>query len=294
MAQTMMATFPYDACVAWECPRVFANPRIIERNPVRLVEMQCAHMLHADIDMTAEFATGVVSLSPWHAGFLELQGIPGPHYILPNGVDLEDYPYKKRQTLPRKKQFIYSSSPDRGLWHLLRLWPNIRDRWPDAELNIAYGLSNYLATRIWSHRRDGEMAVAMAALVHQPGINNVGKLSRLDLAKLQCESTVMAYPCDTIAPTETGCISVIEGMAAGLPVVTTDCDCLESEFGEVAVIVPLPILEHETAYFEALVSVLENKKVYTELSAAGREFAQERQWKDIAKEWLVMFEELHP
>ena len=34
---------------------------------------------------------------------------------------------------------IYGSSYDRGLEHLLRMWPDIRKEVPDAQLRIFYG-----------------------------------------------------------------------------------------------------------------------------------------------------------
>ncbi len=289
MATTMFATFPYQAIVAWECPEVFADPRVVERNPVRLLEMQCAHLELSNLDAANEFATGVVGLSEWHTGFLVSQGIEGPFYVLPNGVDLEFYPYRERKGLPRRQRFFYSSSPDRGLIHLLRLWPTITQLLPGSTLTIAYGLRKYIAERIWSHRREGEMTVEIAAPLKQPGITDVGQISHRELAKIQCASTMLAYPCDTIAPTETGCITVIEAMAAGCPVVTTDCDCLEDEFGGASVISPLPFRPDD--YLGAIMTVVEDKATYIDLSARGREFAEGRQWKLIAPKWLELFEQ---
>lgn len=288
MVQTMLATFPYDACVAWECPSIYADPRIEERNPVRLVEMQVAHMNLYDVDATAEFATGVVGLSQWHVDFMKHQGIDANFYVLPNGVDLELYPYKPRRGLPRKPKFFYSSSPDRGLWNLLRIWPRIRKRWPSAELKIAYGTKR-LAPAIWAHRQIGMVAIEVSALMKLPGVQDVGQLSQRQLAKIQRNSNIMAYPCDTIAPTETGCITVIEAMAAECPVVTTDCDCLAEEFESAAMIDPLPFLASE--YFGAIEQVLTDKRLYLELCQLGREFAELRQWKNIAPRWIELFEE---
>lgn len=290
MAPVMLATFPYDACVAWECPSVFADPRIVERNPIRLISMQCADLPHGEPEAAAEFATGIVCLSDWHVGYMASHGFEGPFYVLPNCVDLEHYPWRERKGLPRNMRFFYSSSPDRGLWHLLKLWPHIRRLWPDSTLSVGYGVGRYLAREIWSHRRQGEMAVEIANLMRYEGVTDLGKVSQRELAKIQRNSTMLAYPCDTIQPTETGCITVIEAMAAGCPVVTTNCDCLEDEFGSVAAIVPLPFEANE--YLETIATVHQDKQLYTTMANNGRAFAETRQWKDIAPRWLALFEEL--
>jgi hypothetical protein len=36
-------------------------------------------------------------------------------------------------------KMLYASSPDRGLEHLLRMWPQIKEKIPGAELHFCYG-----------------------------------------------------------------------------------------------------------------------------------------------------------
>lgn len=290
MSMTMLATFPYAAAIGWESSRCFVHPRVVEMQKVRLLEMQCAHLVTDDIPATNEFATGVLGLSQWHVDFLEHQGVEGPFYVLPNGVDLERYPKRpKAKALTDAPKFFYSSSPDRGLWNLLQMWPYIKNYWPGAELTIAYGVKRFLAEHMWSHRRQGQMAVEMAAMLRQEGVYDIGQVGQDVIADLQMSSDILAYPCDTIAPTETGCITVIEAMAAGCPVVTTDCDCLEEEFGGVADIVPLPF--RAIQYVSNIGAVLSDLKKYNDMRKRGREFAETRQWKDIAPRWIDLFEE---
>jgi glycosyltransferase involved in cell wall biosynthesis len=290
MAPTMLSTFPYDACISWETARPFCNPRIADKQKVRLVEMQCAHMVMDDIPASAEFATGICGLSQWHVDFLAHQGIEGPYHILPNGVDLANYPKRIRKRLPKQPRFFYSSSPDRGLWNLLKTWRYVLQVWPDARLDIFYGLKPFLAQHMWSHRRNGQMAVEMANLLNLPGVTDHGKIGQTELAEWQRASDILAYPCDTIAPTETGCITVIEAFAAGCPVVTTDADCLEEEFSGVAAIVPLPF--REGTYLDAIYQAMTDKATFVDMQEKGRAFAESRQWKDIAPRWINLFEEL--
>lgn len=292
LARPCMASFPYDACVAWECPSIYNHERITGLQLVRLTEMQCAH-LPSDEDRIAAstVATGLVTLSEWHRDFMVHDGIrlpPDRLHVLPNCVDLGLYPEQvPGAKFDDPKKFLYSSSPDRGLWHLLRMWPAIRERWPEAELYIAYGFESWVSSIVWAHHRLGEMALEMAGLVSQPGVFDLGKVGQRQLAELQMTCTAWLYPCDTIQPTETGCITAIEAMAAYCPAVITDCDCLGEEFGDVAAMCGMPF--SQGSYIAALEKVLGDRELYTDLATAGREFARERQWRLVAPRWIELF-----
>lgn len=289
-----LSTFSYDAVVAWECPIVFADHNVREIQRVRLVEMQCANFPGgSEQENAARFATGVVALSDWHRDYLVHDGLrmdSSRLHVLPNCVDLDLYPkpraWEKRRKGPKK--FFYSSSPDRGLLHLLRTWPLIRERWPEAELTVAYGVHRLVDQVKWMHFKQGEMAIDIELAMKQEGVIDVGTIGQRQLSNIQRESTALLYPCDTIQPTETGAITVIEALAAGAPVITTDCDCLAEEFSDVAMIDRLPF--DLLSYFGAIVAVIDDPELYRQLVLTGREFAETRQWKHVAPRWIELFE----
>lgn len=297
MAQAMLSSFEYDACVAWECPSVYNHQRITGMQPVRLVEMQCA-ALPSDEDRVAAnvLATGVITLSEWHRDYMLSDGLEQPAdrlHVLPNCVDLGLYPERDpMENFDRfvlDPRFVYSSSPDRGLWHLLRMWPRIRARWPKATLDIAYGMKDWANQVVWFHNRMGQMALELLELVSQPGVNDLGKIGQRQLAQIQGEATAWLYPCDTIQPTETGCITAIEAFASYSPAIMTSCDCLGEEFsGAGAICTPMPYDEDE--FFDAVEQVLDNGDLYEEMSETGRVTAESRQWKDVAPKWIDLFE----
>jgi hypothetical protein len=142
LAQPMLASFPYDAVVAWECPSVFGMDEILEKQNVRLVHMQVAHLSDAEMVAANQYATGVVALSEWAKKFLVHSGLENPNlYVRPNGVNIEDYPFKEAMKSRRNPAFVYSSSPDRGLWHLLKMWPEIMKYNKRSRLFVAYGVN---------------------------------------------------------------------------------------------------------------------------------------------------------
>lgn len=286
LAKPMLRAFPYDAVVAWECPSVFADEQIQEQQKVRLVHMQVAHL--AERDEAEHFSTGIVALSEWAKDFLQHSGVVTPNwYIRPNGVDISMYP--KWEKKPKGIKVVYSSSPDRGLFHLLNMWPEIRKIDKNASLFVAYGATNFTRETKWQHTKLGEMSLEIERGLDQPGVFDVGKIGQAQLAKLQSKANLWLYPCDPIQATETGCITAIENMAAGNPCIMSDADCLESEFSNVSNVIPLPF--NASDYVDSIglaMSVPEDRK---RMAVKARSFAESRDWSRIAPTWIDLFEE---
>lgn len=286
-----------DMMVSWENPYLFKElaGKDVGR---RVVEMQVAH-LRGD-RVTMQYVDNIAALSNWAGDFLHEQH---PYFdrekivTLPNGIDIDRFadfePWNFIKTEGREKfHFIYSSSPDRGLHHVLKMW---RDIWIDlgkeydidAELHVCYGAEAFVKSSRWSHREDGMRALDIERYIDQEGVTYHGKVGQDVLAKMMLGSDGLLYPCDTMSPTETGCITVIEACAAGAIPVITDCDCLGSEFRDVSVMTPLP-LDYE-AYAKSVVEAM-HPEDYVARQIAGREFAETRDWSVIAKQWLKEFD----
>jgi glycosyltransferase involved in cell wall biosynthesis len=112
----------------------------------------------------------------------------------------------------------YTSTPFRGLNVLAWVFPAVRLEFPDAELQV------FSSMRVYQQDEPGD---AYAPLYEQcrttPGIRYVGSLPQPRLAEALKAVSILAYP-NTFA--ETSCIAVMEAMAAGLHVVTTDLGAL--------------------------------------------------------------------
>jgi glycosyltransferase involved in cell wall biosynthesis len=254
--------------------------------------MQVAHLPVEDMVAVEKHATGVVVLSRWAGEFLQHQGLEfgwDRIAIRPNGVDLSRYPRRDDLGIIRDgpMSFVYSSSPDRGLYHLLRAWPKLRVMCPGARLYVAYGATRWTSVMKWSHARQGEISLSIEEGMQQDGVVDVGILGADDLASLQLNATAWLYPADTIMPTETGCITAVEAGAAGTPMVITDCDCLGSEFGRVAAVMPMPY--DEDTYLWHVQQVIGDAEAYSNMALQGRALAETRDWREIAASWIPLF-----
>lgn len=294
MTPEYIENFGLDVLVSWEKPEVFGLEAAQSNVKLKMVEMQVAHLeVVIDGNNHDPLIDNYAVLSQWAGDFLcnnEPAIDKDKLVIFSNGVDLTRYPepsYGHPGEPPYK--FFYSSSPDRGLHHLFRVWPQITAMYPGSELHIAYGVEKWANLMKWSHNLSSEVALDVLEGVNQPGVIYHGKIGQDKLAQIQTEADMLLYPCDPSQPTETGCITAIEAGAACTPMLLTEADCLDSEFSDCAVIATLPF--SDGAYIDGVKAVMDNPEVYVALQQAGRQKAESRSWDLIGGQWLSFFRE---
>lgn len=109
------------------------------------------------------------------------------------------------------KRIINTSSADRGLQHILEMWPDIRKAVPDAEFEWFYGwqlfdkfYSNNPSSMAWKAK--------VVEMLGQPGIVKHGRLSQPELEEEMKTCGIWAYPTHF---GEINCISAIKAQAFG-------------------------------------------------------------------------------
>lgn len=293
MVRSYCEAFGFDAMVSWEEPRIFGVPEIRQGSKITVLEMQVAHTSvtspDGSINLDEEIDRYHV-LSQWAGDFLcknDRNIDPLKIHVYPNGVHLPNYDAKPvGHPGPGPYKFLYASSPDRGLDHLLHAWPKIRKAYPGSTLDVCYGIENFILNNRLSHFVQSEMAMDVAERIDQAGVHYRGKVGQDQLAKLHYESHALLYPADTLQPTETGCITIVEAMASGSPVITTDCDCIGPDYGDSSA--QLKLVDYTDDAYAALVSsVMDNPKTYEDLQERGLALAQRRDWDLIGGSWTL-------
>lgn len=174
-------------------------------------------------DLTPEVAARyerIVCVSEWHKQAMHNRhGAPLEkidvlyNFIRQAEYHIPDPPERKRD------HFIYASSPDRGLIRLLEVWPKIRERRPEATLDIFYGWrgaarlqtgSPDWTQRYETHRRRFE------ELRWQPGVTYRGMVNHPTLVREYLRAGVWLYPTTF---EETGCNAAVRARAAGCAIV---------------------------------------------------------------------------
>jgi len=135
--------------------------------------------------------------------------------IIPNGVDVSLFEKLEKK---QKYRMIYTSSPDRGLYGLLQMFPKIKEKYPEAELHIFYGWT------VWDAiHKNNKMMIGLKEkilkLMEQPGIFNHGRVGHKEIAEEMMKSQLWVYPSKF---SEIHCISAVKAqLAMAIPVTTT-------------------------------------------------------------------------
>ena len=189
---------------------------------------------------------------------------------------------------PKHHQLIYVSSPDRGLEILLKLWPRIIEKFPDAKLHVYYGF--VLFDKMF---RDNPERMAwkdkIMRLLKQKGVYYYGRVGQDKLARAEQKCGVWVYP--TFFQ-EINCISALSCQSHGLVPVTMNAYALKETVGS-GTKVDGDIYDKKTQeeWLRALFAYIGNKKRWIEESKKAKEFAKEFSWDNIANEWLKVIEE---
>jgi glycosyltransferase involved in cell wall biosynthesis len=132
----------------------------------------------------------------------------------------------------RPPVLAYTSTPYRGLDVLLEAFPRIRKEVPGARLKVFSGMAVYQMAAAEEEQRFGAL---YRRCRETEGVEYVGPVAQPALAAELRQAAVLAYP--NTYP-ETSCIAVLEAMAAGCRVVTSELGALPETTAGFARLVP--------------------------------------------------------
>lgn len=215
--------------------------------------------------------------------------------IIPNGqaFDLFNQDVKKDPYL-----LVNTSSPDRSLDVLPKLFKEVKKQVPEARLKWAYGweiFNNAFA--------DDKEKIAwrdkIIASMQEAGIEDMGRLSQQECAKLYIEGRILAYPSEFA---EIDCISVKKAQACGCVPITTDFGAF-AESNKYGVKIPSKKtednwcknfqfhfgIEDEKAQKEWVNAVVAELKKPMSENEEMKEWSKKFDWSLISSDWLKQF-----
>lgn len=200
---------------------------------------------------------------------------------------------------------IHASSPDRGLHHLLHVWPAIKNKCPEAHLRIFYRLRPWIEELkaipepfpdIEENRQRALfIEAALERLEGQHwGVEVCGPVSRNRIVQEMAEAEVFAYPVDTLRWSEGFSCTTLEACAAGAVPIIWDCDAMGDLYRGVAEVLPRGNLEK---FADEVVRAIHLKKadryrgagdvsLTEECRDARIKFAKEHTWQHTAQKIL--------
>jgi len=187
------------------------------------------------------------------------------------------------------KACLYTSSYDRGLEHLLDIWPAVIKAVPDAKLNIFYGWQTFDAIHADNPERQAYKE-KMEKKMRYKGIVHHGRVGHRELEKWFQRCGIYAYPTHF---EEISCISAMKAQAFGaIPVVINYAALKETvKFG---IKVDGDIYEKETKekYLKKLIWALKHPEWQEEVRAKMMPWAKKSfAWALIAEKWDKIFRE---
>jgi len=275
---------PAHILIAWRAPEMADFGEIAEQRYLWMHDLDVGDRLTPD--RAARFS-GIVALSEAHRlhlltryPFLEEDRL----LVTRNGLD----PSRFQQTVERNpNRLVYSSSPDRGLDVLLTIFPMIKERCPEATLDIFYGWQGFDRA---AQSEPGLLALKhqVLRLLDQPGVQYHGRVDQMRLASEMLGSGLWVYPTGWH---ETSCITAMEAQAAGAVPVTRPLAALK-ETARFGVLIEGDVYQAETQrrYVDAVVSLLQHPEEQQRIRAEMIPWARKAfGWNEAAKQWHRWF-----
>jgi len=182
----------------------------------------------------------------------------------------------------KQTKLFYGSSYDRGLIHLLKMWPDIKEAVPEATLSVCYGWNLF---DIAFNPNPERMAWKdkMVELMKQDGITEYGRIGKKELAEIRNSCGVWVYPTDF---DEINCITALESQSAGLvPVVINKAALKETVGSGIKIEGDIYMRETYEEYKNALISLMKDESCWLIESEKAKEFAKKYDWTLISKAW---------
>jgi len=238
----------------------------------------------------------VLGLTNWHANHLRhLYGLPKNKIaVMPNGIDLTRF-NKDEWDKKNKFNFIYSSSPDRGLDTMLSLWPIIRTNFPEANLHLFYGwdmIDKIIAMHKGRGGGIGQLEDFRAKCVNQiqllggeeGGIIEHGRVNQKELARQMAKCSFWTYPTDFM---ETFCITALEMQMSGVIPLTSSLAALnETVNPNVPRISGWPKnTGYQKEFLRMLGLMLGQEEWQESIREENRAYAEQYSWENVYGKW---------
>jgi len=187
----------------------------------------------------------------------------------------------------KQHTLFWGSSYDRGLDTLLFLWPDIKEKFPDAVLHICYGWNlfdkaNHDNPERMSWKKQVQMLMAQEGIVHH------GRVGKKELQDIRRKCGIWAYP---TAFQEINCITALDCQKDGAVPVTMDSFAMKETVGSgIKISGDITDVAVKDKFLKELLDLMGNEGRHAKEVKKGRAFAKDFLWKNIAGKWKTVFD----
>jgi len=197
--------------------------------------------------------------------------------IVYNGIDTDEFaPMADVKRLPLRLMATASAdAPLKGLRYLLRAYAQLLDKYPDLELLL-----------VSKPKPGGKTERLIRYLGIGDKVQFVNGISTREMVRYYAQATIAVVP----SVYEGFGLPAGEGMACGVPLVSTDGGALPEVVGDAGVIVPAKSVD---ALVHAIDELLQNPERRNELGVRGRErILDEFCWDVCARQMVAYYEQV--
>lgn len=203
-----------------------------------------------------------------------------PYRVIPNGVEVERFDRSRVSPLPQfddgRPNILFVGRPEKrkGVGFLLRAYPLVKAEFPEARF-IVVGAGNWEDSPYRAYiERHGMRDIVV-----------VGRVSETELPRYYRSADVL---CSPATQGESFGIVLLEGMAAGVPIVASDIEGYRQVVTDEheALLVPP---RDERALAEALCRLLQDRALRLEMGEYGARTAALYSWEHIAEQVLDFY-----
>lgn len=173
---------------------------------------------------------GILCISDWHKEhFLSLfPTCSNRTEVISYGIETTEF---DTNVIKEKYNFIYPSFPNRGLLQLLKMWPRIVTKYPDARLNIFCDIQNSWTQEHW---KNDMIEIESLLEKYKNTVTNHGWVNGKTLRTFWNKAHVWLYPCTF---QETCCLTAWEAAASKTLVVSTNLAALNTSVGDRGIVI---------------------------------------------------------
>jgi len=207
---------------------------------------------------------------------------PGEYVIIPNGIDIARFggegvlPFERYRDGRPTVLFVGRLEYRKGFKYLLRAWPWVREAVPDARLLVvgAFDKRRKRPYILYARRRGIR------------GVRFIGPATESDLPRYYRTADLFCAPS---AGFESFGIVLLEGMAAGVPIVASDIPGYRSvlEDGRQGILVQP---RHPPALAKAIIDLLRDPDRRARMGQEGKAKAVAYDWPKVARQVLDFYE----
>ncbi|MBI9017217.1 MAG: glycosyltransferase family 4 protein [Phycisphaerae bacterium] len=196
--------------------------------------------------------------------------------VIPNGIDLERFIPSQFNVIGKQVRLLTVSrlTPGKRIDILIRAVKICNDNGIDAVLNIAG--HGHLMEQLRQFSVDLNVA---------DKVNFLGRVESVAIPELYRENNIFIMS----SAHEGMSNAMLEAMASGLPIVTTDCEGVQELIADNGIVSPDDSSEEFVSCIEELVN---NKNLFDDMKVQAREQAEKFKWETTAGKYLEIYKNI--